>query len=375
MRTVLASYQALVLAAELKADSDQRAAAERLSRLQAELEAAPKQGSLLARLLGRTPAPPRGLYLWGGVGRGKSMLMDLLRDCLDGPAKRRIHFHEFMLDVHARLREERRKERGDPVAPVAAAIASEVRVLLFDEMIINNTADAALMSRLFAALLDRGVTLVTTSNRPPEDLYKDGINRGLVLPFIALLKERLDILSLNGPTDYRLERLGGKDVWHVPHGERTTAELREIFFRLTDYPPEDAANVPTEELPLPGGRILHVPKSLKGVAVFSFRKLCREARGASDYLAIARRFHTVFLVGVPILGPDNRDEAARFVTLIDELYEHKVKLIAGAAALPQDLYREGDGKFEFERTVSRLIEMQSDAYLALGHGSQGDRAP
>jgi cell division protein ZapE len=227
------------------------------------------------------------------------------------------------------------------------------------------------MSRLFTALLDQGLTLVATSNRPPDDLYKDGINRSLVLPFIDLLKSRLDVLSLNGPTDYRLERLGGKDVWHVPNGERTTAELREIFFRLTDYPPEDAAHVPTEELPLAGNRILHVPKSLKGVAVFSFRRLCREARGASDYLAIARRFHTVFLVGIPILGPENRDEAARFVTLIDELYEHKVKLIAGADAAPQHLYREGDGKFEFERTVSRLMEMQSADYLALGHGAAG----
>ena len=368
MTTVLARYDALIAAGELKPDPDQRAAAMRLTRLQEELEAVPQRGSILWRMLHKAPEPVRGVYLWGGVGRGKSMLMDLLRDCLEGPAKRRIHFHEFMLDVHARLRVARESETGDPIAPVAAAIASEIRVLLFDEMVVNNMADAAIMSRLFTALLDAGVTLVATSNRAPDDLYKDGLNRELFLPFIALLKERLDILPLNGPTDYRRDRLGDADVWHVPNDEATTARMREIFFRLTDYPPEDSANVPSEELNVGGGRTMHVPKSLKGVAVFSFKRLCAEARGASDYLAIARRFHTVLIVGIPVLGPENRNEAARFVTLIDALYEHKVKLIAGAAAEPQNLYPEGDGKFEFERTVSRLMEMQSEDYLAEGHG-------
>jgi cell division protein ZapE len=369
MSDLLARYEELVAAGELKPDPDQRAGAVRLAKLQQELEAAPKRGSVLWRMLRKAPDPVRGVYLWGGVGRGKSMLMDLLRDCLEGPAKRRIHFHEFMLDVHARLRAARENESGDPIPPVAAALASEVRVLLFDEMVVNNMADAAIMSRLFTALLDSGVTLVATSNRPPDDLYKDGLNRELFLPFIALLKERLDIVSLNGPTDYRLDRLGGMDTWHVPNDEETTARLREIFFRLTDYPPEDSANVPSEELSVGSGRTMHVPKSLKGVAVFSFARLCREARGASDYLAVARRFHTVIIVGIPIMGPENRNEAARFVTLIDALYEHKVKLIAGAAAQPAALYPAGDGSFEFERTVSRLMEMQSEDYLALGHGA------
>lgn len=368
MTTVLACYEALIAAGELKPDADQRAAAARLTRLQEQLEAVPTRGSILWRMLRKAPEPVRGVYLWGGVGRGKSMLMDLLRDCLQGPAKRRIHFHAFMLDVHARIRQARETEPGDPIPPVAASIANEVRVLLFDEMVVNNMADAAIMSRLFTALFEHGVTLVATSNRPPDDLYKDGLNRELFLPFIALLKERLDVLPLNGPTDYRLDRLGGMDVWHVPNGEATTAKLREIFFRLTDYPPEDSANVPSEELDVGGGRTLHVPKSLKGVAVFSFKRLCAEARGAADYLAIARRFHTIVIVGIPVLGPEMRNEAARFVTLIDALYEHKVKLIAGAAAPPQDLYPQGDGSFEFQRTVSRLMEMQSDAYLALGHG-------
>ncbi|MBT2188669.1 cell division protein ZapE [Sphingobium nicotianae] len=371
MITLLNRYDELIADGELQPDPAQRKAAVRLTQLQQELEATPRRGSVLWRMLRKAPEPIRGVYLWGGVGRGKSMLMDLLRDCLEGPAKRRTHFHEFMLDVHARLRAARESESGDPIPPVVAAIAEEAKVLLFDEMVVNNPVDAAIMSRLFTGLFDAGVTLVATSNRAPDDLYKDGINRDLFLPFIALLKERLDVLPLNGPIDYRLDRLGGMDTWHVPNGDETTAKLREIFFRLTDYPPEDSANVPSEELAVGGGRTMYVPKSLKGVAVFSFKRLCGEPRGASDYLAIARRFHTVIIVGIPVMGPENRNEAARFVTLIDALYEKKVKLIAGADAQPADLYPAGDGSFEFERTVSRLMEMQSLDYLALGHGASG----
>jgi len=371
MSDLLARYDSLIAAGELRPDPDQRAAALRLSRLQQELEVAPRRGSVLWRMLRKSPEPARGVYMWGGVGRGKSMLMDLLRDSLEEPAKRRIHFHEFMIDVHARLREARASESGDPIPPVAAAIAAEAKVLLFDEMVVNNMADAAIMSRLFTALFEAGVTLVVTSNRAPDDLYRDGLNRELFLPFIDLLKARLDVVPLNGPTDYRLDRLGGMDTWHVPNGVATTAKLREVFFRLTDYPPEDSAHVPSEELAVGTGRSLHVPKSLKGVAVFSFKRLCAEARGAADYLAIARRFHTVIIVGIPVMGPEKRNEAARFVTLIDALYEHKVKLIAGADAPATALYPAGDGAFEFERTVSRLMEMQSETYLAMGHGSAG----
>lgn len=370
MTDIVERYRKLVAAGELRADEDQAAAVKRLSVLQQELEAVPPRGSTLWKMLRRQPEPPRGLYMWGGVGRGKSMLMDLFFDSVKIQRKRRAHFHEFMLDVHDRLKEARKSESGDPIPPVVASLAEEARLLCFDEMVVNNMADAAIMSRLFTGLLDHRVTIVTTSNRVPDDLYKDGLNRQLFLPFIDLIKDRLDVMSLNGPTDYRRDRLGNATLWHVPNGPDATKALSEAFFRLTDYPVEDRAKVPTEELAVHGSRTMHVPKSLKGVAVFSFKRLCAGARGASDYLAIARHFHTVILVGIPVLGPENRNEAARFVTLIDALYEYKVKLLAAADAQPDQLYPIGDGAFEFERTASRLLEMQSDDYLAKGHGEE-----
>ncbi len=366
--TVLARYRALVAAGELRADPDQAATVARLDALAAAL-ARPDRAGILGRLRRRNPPRPPGIYMWGGVGRGKSMLMDLFYGEADVAPKRRVHFHAFMLEVHERLRAERARELGDPIPPVAAALAAGARLLAFDEMVVNNMADAAILSRLFTALLDAGTTIVTTSNRPPADLYKDGLNRALFLPFIALLERRLDVLPLNGPTDYRLERLGGAPTWHVPNGPAATAALRDVFFRLTDYPPEDGEHVPSEELVVQGGRTLHVPKALKGVAVFSFRRLCGEPRGAADYLAVARRFHTVIVVGVPVMTADRRNEAARFRTMIDAFYEYRVKLLAAADAEPAALYRQGDGAFEFERTVSRLIEMRSRDYLAAGHGT------
>ena len=361
-------YAALIAQGELRPDETQADAAKRLQRLQSELEAVPPRGSVLWRMAGRKPAPARGVYLWGGVGRGKSMLMDLFYDCLKINRKRRVHFHEFMIEVHDRLRAWRATEIVDPLARAMLDIANDSRCLAFDEMVVNNAADAMIMSRLFTGLIEQGVTIVTTSNRAPTDLYKDGLNREHFLPFIALIEARLDVVALDGPTDYRMARMAGVTTWHVPNGADSTAAVREAFFKLTDYPPEDALHVPSAEIDLGGGRVLHVPKSLKGVAVFSFKRLCGEARGAADYLSIARRYHTVILVGIPELGPENRNEAARFVTLIDALYEHNVKLIATADAAPDALYEAGDGRFEFERTVSRLMEMQSDAYLAHGHG-------
>lgn len=354
----------------MRPDTEQRAAAEVLATVQERLEDRGTAG-FFKRLIAK-PEPVRGAYLWGGVGRGKSMLMDLFHETLAIRQKRRVHFHAFMIEVHQRIRKERKNESGDPIPPVAAALAAEIRCLAFDEMVVNNSADAMIMSRLFRALIvDEGVTVVTTSNRPPCDLYKDGLNREHFLPFIDLISGQFDVVELNGPTDYRLDRIGDLATWHCPIGADATAQVREAFFRLTDFNPEDAANVPTGELDLGGGRKLFVPKSLKGVAVFSFKRLCAEARGASDYLAIARSFHTVIIVGIPRMDADMRNEAARFVTLIDALYENRVKLFATAVADPENLYPAGDGAFEFERTVSRLKEMQSDDYMALGHGEQG----
>ena len=369
MASTLAAYDALVASGELKPDPEQRTAAQRLDRLQEELEAGQGGGGLLSRLFGKAkPEQPRGVYMWGGVGRGKTMLMDLFHDQLAIPDKRRAHFHAFMADVHARLRAARATEQGDPVIAVAKAMAQEQRLLAFDEMVVNNSADAMIMSRLFTALIANGVTLVATSNRPPVDLYKDGLNREHFLPFIALIEGRLDVLPLNGPNDYRRDRLAGVVRWHVPNGPEATAALSDAFFRLTDFAVEDRAHVPSADLDVGGGRTLPVPKSLKGVAVFSFKKLCGAARGAADYLSIAQAYHTVILVGIPQLKPENRNEAARFVTLIDALYEYRVKLLAGADAMPDDLYVAGDGKFEFERTASRLNEMLSDDWLDQGHG-------
>jgi cell division protein ZapE len=364
---VAADYETLLAAGELEPDEDQRRAVAVLDAL-AEKLPPPPQGPLWSRLFGKPPPRPRGIYLWGGVGRGKSMLMDLAFRAIEVEPRRRVHFHEFMLEVHERLRVERAKQEGDPIPPVARAIAAEARLLAFDEMVINNAADAMILSRLFGQLLEAGVTVITTSNRPPRDLYLGGLNRELFLPFIDLIERELDVVGLTGPVDYRLRRLGGLPTWYVPNGPKATEALSGAFFRLTDYPPEDRAHVPAEDISVPGGRILHVPKSFKGVAVFSFKRLCGEARGAADYLAVARRYHTVILVGIPVMGPDKRNEAARFVTLIDALYEHKVKLLAAADAEPEQLYRQGDGAFEFERTASRLIEMQSQSYLACGHG-------
>lgn len=370
---VLEEYDRLVASGELKPDAEQRAAAQRLDLLQGELENTSGVG-FFSRLLRARPETPRGVYMWGAVGRGKSMLMDLFYDSLDISRKRRVHFHAFMLDVHEQMREVRKSEKGDPIPQVAAALVADISCLAFDEMVVNNSADAMILSRLFTALIDQGVCVVATSNRPPTDLYKDGLNREHFLPFIALIESKLDVLSLNGPTDYRRHRLGNGKRWFVPADATATAALSAAFFRMTDFSPEDRDHVPSLALDVGGGRILEVPKALKGVGVFSFKRLCAEARGATDYLAIARHFHTVIIVGIPRMGPENRNEAARFVTLVDALYEYKVKLLASAAAEPDDLYLAGDGVFEFERTASRLAEMQSDDYLALGHGQEESAA-
>jgi cell division protein ZapE len=359
------AYAQLLHAGELKRDRAQEQAVAALDRL---AQAFARGGGGLLGLFGKRSDGPAGVYLWGGVGRGKSMLMDLAFASIAAEPKRRVHFHAFMLQTHQQLKAARKREEGDPIEEVAEAIADEARLLAFDEMQVTNPADAMILSRLFEKLLERGVRVIVTSNRPPGDLYKDGLNRELFLPFIATIESRFEVVEVNGPTDYRLDRLSGVQVWHVPNGPEATKALSDAFFRLTDYPIEDREKVPSEELDVGGGRTLHVPKSLKGVAVFSFKRLCGQPRGAADYLAIAQRFHTVIIVGIPVMGREMRNEAARFVTLIDTLYEHRVKLLASADAEPAGLYPAGDGSFEFQRTVSRLEEMRSAEYLAEGHG-------
>ncbi len=369
MGSVLEYYEKLRAAGELKPDADQSRAAEQLDWLAKQLAKPVKPRGLLDKILRSTDQAPviKGIYLWGAVGRGKSMLMDLFYQTVAVTPKRRVHFHAFMQEIHADIHQYRQSHLGDdPVQAVADRIALGARLLCFDEMQVSDVADAMILGRLFTLLMLRGVVVVTTSNRPPDDLYKEGLQRQSFLPFIQLLKDQMSVIGLNGENDYRLERLGGVPVYYVPNGESTSKALSDAFFRLTDYLVEDRLSVPSETLTVQG-RPVFVPKSLKGVAVFSFKRLCGGPFGSADYLAIAQRYHTVILVGIPRLDPDKRNEAKRFVTLVDALYEHKVKLLCGADAPPEHLYVKGDGAFEFERTVSRLMEMQSADYLALGH--------
>ncbi len=294
MSGIQARYNALVEAGELRPDQEQAAVAARLELLQSALEKGEDE-SFLGKLFGKKSRQPQGVYMWGGVGRGKSMLMDLFHATLEIEGKRRAHFHAFMQDVHRRLREARKSETGDPIPPVAADIGKDLQCLAFDEMVVNNSADAMIMSRLFRALIvDEGVSIVATSNRPPHDLYKDGLNREHFLPFIALIEQRLDVLPLNGPTDYRLDRLGDLQNWHTPLGDAATAQVREAFFRLTDYEPEDGV-VPSMELAVGEKRSLHVPRALKGRRRFQLQTpVRRSARGAGlsrNRARISHRHH------------------------------------------------------------------------------------
>jgi len=391
----LAAYRALEAEGEIKPDDDQLIIINHLERLFVELSAYPEISvhakglsikswrlSHFFRWSGGDKKPPRGLYIYGGVGRGKSMLMDLFYEVAPLKSKKRVHFHEFMLDVHARMKAWRSmtgKERAalggrasedDPIAPVARQLAQEATLLCFDEMQVTDIADAMILSRLFNELMDRGVVIVATSNRPPDDLYKDGLNRQLFMPFIEKINSDFDVIALDGPTDYRYDRLKGVKTFYSPVDAGTTAKLSEAFFRLTDRDVENRDKVPSGELSVQG-RTLFVPKAARGVAVFSFKRLCANPLGAADYLAIARAYHTVIMVAIPQLSKEKRNEAKRFVTFIDALYEHGVKFLCSAEVGPEQLYLAGDGSFEFERTVSRLMEMQSEAYLQRGHGTAG----
>ncbi|MEC9153430.1 MAG: cell division protein ZapE [Pseudomonadota bacterium] len=316
----------------------------------------------------RTAIPPMGLYIHGGVGRGKSMLMDMFFDKSTVECKRRVHFHEFMIEVQEKLHAWRKQAKDDrdddPIIPIADDIAKDAWLLCFDEFHVVDIADAMILGRLFEALFKRGVIFVATSNFAPDILYKDGLNRELFLPFINLIKEKLDILHLASPTDYRHERLMHMQVYLSPLGKATMEALEQDFAALTE-----GAIAEPSELELKG-RTLAVSRAARGVAWFSFEELCAEARGAVDYIAVAERYHTIILDGVPKMPEARRNEAKRFILLIDVLYEHNCNLVMGAEVSPAELYTEGRHAFEFERTVSRLMEMQSEEYLGAPHGSE-----
>jgi cell division protein ZapE len=385
-------YQALMRAGELKPDSDQANAINALECLHEQLSHYSRSSILksnwLSRLLSRADGTlniPRGIYLFGGVGRGKSMLMDLFYETAPLSTKRRMHFQEFMLDIHARLRiwhglstqqrklalngiaRDRKIDLDDPMPAIAHQIASTTTLLCFDELQITDIADAMVVTRLFQELFDQGVVVVSTSNRAPDELYKNGLNRHRFIPFIDRIKQRMRIIPLNGPIDYRYDRLKGVETYFHPVNDITTAALSTIFFRLTDRNIEDRDKVPSGEL-IVQGRKLFVPKSARGVAVFSFKRLCANPLGAADYLAVAKSYHTVIMVAIPQFTHENTSEATRFMHFIDALYEHNVKFLCSAAAPPQQLYRSGNIGFEFERVISRLMEMQSEDYLTRGHG-------
>jgi cell division protein ZapE len=373
--SVVARYDALAASGAIEHDPAQAALAARLDALASRLDEAAlaSKGRALGWLFGakhRAATSTRGLYIWGSVGRGKTMLMDMFHDRLALRAKRRAHFHAFMAEVHERIHAFRQRVRageekdGDPIAPTARAIADETRVLCFDEFAVTDIADAMILGRLFTALFNEGVTLVATSNVEPSRLYEDGLNRALFTPFLDLLARNVDVMKLEARTDFRLEKLAGSPVYHSPLGAGATAALGRAFERLTGM-----AQAPSLTLQVQG-HALQIPQATQGVARASFADLCAHAYGASDYLAIARRFHTLVLDDVPLLEVENRNEAKRFIILIDTLYERSVKLVVSAAAEPHLLYRADHGReaFEFDRTASRLIEMRSREYLELPHG-------
>lgn len=363
------AYAQRLEAGTLRPDVAQLSAIETLSRLEAELKTAQEpQGFSLFRKP-KALGGIKGVYLWGPVGRGKSMLMDLFFDTAPVRRKRRAHFHGFMAEVHGLIDQWRKgtpaqrkarfgQNRGDdPIVPVADLIAEQAQLLCFDELQVTDIADAMILGRLFEALFAKGVVLVATSNRPPHDLYKDGINRPLFTPFIDMLGARMEIVGVRGPTDFRLDRLKGARVYFSPLTPDQVKGFDALWSDLTDAAPETGATL--EVL----GRQIRLPRTCGGFVRTSFASLCGQALGAQDYLALAARFHTVFLDDIPRLEISRRNEAKRFVTLIDALYEAGTKLIALAEAEPDDLYPAGDGAFEFERTASRLHEMRSEAYL------------
>ncbi len=367
LQSVRTAYAERLAAGEIRPDAAQEAALAALSRLEGDLNDAAEP--TFRSLFRKAPKGVRGVYLWGPVGRGKSMLMDLFFASAPVEKKRRAHFHAFMAEVHGHIDAWRKgdaaarkarfgQNRGDdPIVPTAELIAEDARLLCFDELQVTDIADAMILGRLFEALFARGVTLVATSNRPPGDLYKDGLNRQLFLPFIDMLKEKMELVAVRGPTDFRLDRLRAARTWFSPVDPDNARGFDVLWADMLDGAEETGATI--EVL----GRKLHLPRAAGGLLRASFASLCLQMLGPQDYLAIAERFHTVFLEDVPKLTPERRDAARRFVTLIDALYEAEAKLVALAEAEPEALYPAGDGAFEFERTASRLQEMRSQSYL------------
>jgi cell division protein ZapE len=370
-----ARYAALVAAGEIERDPAQEAAVAKLSRLNERLamQRLARKSSSLGWLFGsRQKAEPdlKGLYIWGEVGRGKTMLMDLFFASCPVKRKRRVHFHAFILDVHERLRDYRHKLKfgeipdGDPVHLTAADLAEEAWVLCFDEFHVTDIADAMILGRLFTRLFERGVVMVATSNVEPSDLYREGLNRALFLPFIGLLSARMEVLRLEARTDFRLEKLIDVPVWYVPADDAATKALDTAWRRLTGGQQAHPIELTVK------GHVLRVPCAAMGVARFGFHDLCELPLGAIDYLRIAHEFHTIVIDRVPVMTYANRNEAKRFIALIDTIYDAGVKLLASAAAKPAALYEgtEGYEASEFKRTASRLIEMGSTEYLALPRG-------
>ncbi|MGI9485803.1 MAG: cell division protein ZapE [Geminicoccaceae bacterium] len=370
-------YEALIADGALHADPAQADVIEHLERLHHELTAddasqpQAEEGGFLTRLgptfwrkapeARSTPPRARGLYIHGPVGRGKSMAMDLFFHGAPAKKKRRVHFHAFMQEVHGWLRDFREKALPEGTSKAIPALAdhlfSEATLLCFDEFHVQNIADAMILGRLFGRLFDLGLIMVATSNFPPDRLYENGLNRDRFLPFIERLKGELLVASLEGPTDYRLERLQNLPVYYCPAGPLAKEALVRIFHLLTDDAPGSA-----DEIEI-GSRTLRVPKAARGVAWFDFSELCEQPLGAADYLAIAEHYHTVIMENVPALTRDKHNEARRFMTLVDALYECRVNLVMSAEAEPGTLYQAGDGAFEFERTASRLMEMRSQSYI------------
>lgn len=366
----LQRYRQLVAEGQLTADPAQLAAAEKLELLANRLSqyTPPAKTDIFSFFTRKRGEVPDGLYMFGGVGRGKTMLMDMFFEAVPFEPKRRIHFHEFMAEVHELIGLSRKEHEGDPIPATAKALADQAKLLCFDELHVTDIADALILGRLFTGLFEHGVVMVATSNAHPHDLYKDGLNRPLFEPFIDLIEERLEILELESATDYRLEKLQGTPLYFSPADKKAKKEMDASFERLTGVKKGEPAVIETK------ARKVEIPQAAMGVARFDFDDLCGKPLGASDYLLIAHAYQIIMIDDVPVFKVVHRNQARRFINLIDTLYDNGVRLILSADAQPDDLYDIPRGGELFERTASRLIEMRSDEYLARARGETGPGA-